>query len=51
MVKITDFGLSKDKRLDQAKQTDIMTGCGSVLWMAPEILLGAANTLLLLLVR
>ena len=40
VVKITDFGLSKDKNLDHSKQTAMMTGCGSVLWMAPEVLLG-----------
>jgi serine/threonine protein kinase len=42
-VKITDFGLSRDKQHDKqrgAMQTAKMTGCGSVLWMAPEILLG-----------
>jgi hypothetical protein len=42
LVKIADFGLSRDKGLDEANysQTVLMTGCGSVLWMAPEILLG-----------
>jgi serine/threonine protein kinase len=43
VVKVTDFGLSRDKALDAAKsnmQTVMMTGCGSILWMAPEILLG-----------
>ena len=42
MVKVTDFGLSRDKGLDSQNfaQTVMMTGCGSVLWMAPEILLG-----------
>ena len=42
-VKVTDFGLSRDKALDNTNyaQTVMMTGCGSVLWMAPEILLGA----------
>ena len=41
-IKITDFGLSRDKGLDSENysQTLMMTGCGSVLWMAPEILLG-----------
>jgi serine/threonine protein kinase len=39
-VKITDFGLSADKSLDEAKQTALMTGCGSVLWMAPEMMSG-----------
>jgi serine/threonine protein kinase len=42
IVKITDFGLSRDKGLDEANysQTVLMTGVGSVLWMAPEILRG-----------
>ena len=42
LVKIADFGLSRDKALDcvHYQQTAMMTGCGSVLWMAPEILLG-----------
>ena len=40
-MKITDFGLSRDKGLsDTFNQTVAMTGCGSVLWMAPEILTG-----------
>ena len=39
MAKITDFGLARDKADD-----DNMTGCGSVLWMAPEILLGEPYT-------
>ena len=39
LVKVTDFGLSKDKGLDEAKHTVMMTGCGSILWMAPEIML------------
>ena len=40
-VKIADFGLSTEKAVDQeATQTMLMTGCGSILWMAPEILLG-----------
>jgi serine/threonine protein kinase len=44
-VKIADFGLARNKKLDEASrgravQTGMMTGCGSVLWMAPEILLG-----------
>ena len=38
LVKVTDFGLSKDKGLDEAKHTVLMTGCGSILWMAPEIM-------------
>eukprot|EP01047_Picozoa_sp_COSAG01_P045936 COSAG01_NODE_4271_length_5194_cov_4.338567_2_plen_220_part_00 len=41
LVKVTDFGLAKDKSFDaQNQQTAMMTGCGSVLWMAPEMLLG-----------
>ena len=42
VTKISDFGLSRDKSLeaDSVAQTALMTGCGSVLWMAPEILLG-----------
>ena len=42
LVKISDFGLSRDKALDSMaySQTAMMTGCGSVLWMAPEVLLG-----------
>jgi hypothetical protein len=40
LVKIADFGLSKDKSLDEARQTTKMTGCGSPLWMAPEIARG-----------
>ena len=44
-VKIADFGLARNKKLDEASrgravQTGMMTGCGTVLWMAPEILLG-----------
>lgn len=39
-VKITDFGLSRDKNVQANMQTGMMSGCGSVLWMAPEILLG-----------
>jgi len=40
-VKITDFGLSKDKAMmASAQKTAMMSGCGSALWMAPEILLG-----------
>ena len=39
--KVTDFGLSRDKKLAETYQeTAMMTGCGSVLWMAPEVLLG-----------
>jgi serine/threonine protein kinase len=33
-------GISRDKAQDSANQTAMMTGIGSVLWMAPEILLG-----------
>ena len=40
MVKITDFGLSKDKKVDASKRTVMMTGCGSTLWMAPEMIEG-----------
>ena len=29
VVKIADFGLSKDKSVDENKQTAVMTGCGS----------------------
>lgn len=44
-VKIADFGLARNKKLDaesrsRAMRTGMMTGCGSILWMAPEILLG-----------
>ena len=46
LVKVTDFGLSKDKELDTAKGTAMMTGCGSILWMAPEMLLGELMPLL-----
>ena len=39
-IKITDFGLTRDKEMEEAAmKTGVMTGCGSVLWMAPEILL------------
>jgi|EP01046_Picozoa_sp_COSAG06_P000339 serine/threonine protein kinase len=32
-------GLTRDKKMEEAAmQTGMMTGCGSVLWMAPEIL-------------
>jgi serine/threonine protein kinase len=46
-VKITDFGLSKDKDMSVGSHsarnmmTMMMTGCGSTLWMAPEILAGS----------
>ena len=44
VVKIADFGLSRDKGLDSVhyQQTVMMTGCGSVLWM------GSATAQLLL---
>ena len=32
-------GLTRDKQMEaEAMETAMMTGCGSVLWMAPEIL-------------
>eukprot|EP01043_Picozoa_sp_COSAG02_P100130 COSAG02_NODE_36223_length_457_cov_1.013966_1_plen_103_part_10 len=48
VCKVADFGLSRDKHVtDDERRTGIteyreggteqMTGCGSVLWMAPEI--------------
>ena len=44
LVKVTDFGLSRDKALSAVNTnhaaTEMMTGCGSVLWMAPEIMTG-----------
>jgi serine/threonine protein kinase len=44
LVKVTDFGLSRDKALSAVNAdhaaTVMMTGCGSILWMAPEILMG-----------
>jgi serine/threonine protein kinase len=53
VCKIADFGLSRDKQITEEVEqtsgrlidyreggTEQMTGCGSVLWMAPEILLG-----------
>ena len=42
VCKISDFGLSRDKKLEDTSvaATAMMTGCGSILWMAPEILLG-----------
>ena len=41
IVKVADFGLSRDKgQTADFQETEKMTGCGSVLWMAPEILLG-----------
>jgi len=39
-VQIIDFGLARAMNYDDERKTMIMTGCGSVLWMAPEILLG-----------
>jgi serine/threonine protein kinase len=47
-VKIADFGLSKDKQVDAENNhaTLKMTGCGSMLWMAPEILVSQAAILL-----
>jgi serine/threonine protein kinase len=39
-VKISDFGLSREKEKTQEVGTVMMTGCGSVLWMAPEIMRG-----------
>jgi serine/threonine protein kinase len=38
-LKIGDLGLSRDKHLDSLAETSKMTGCGSILWMAPEILM------------
>lgn len=42
VCKISDFGLSRDKRIEDGSMaaTALMTGCGSILWMAPEIMLG-----------
>jgi serine/threonine protein kinase len=44
LAKVADFGLSRDKDLREVSEalleTNLMTGCGSILWMAPEILLG-----------
>ena len=40
--KVADFGLSRDKELISGgthDKTGGMTGCGSVLWMAPEVLM------------
>lgn len=40
-IKIADFGLSRDKAMDGTMNyTVAMTGVGSSLWMAPEILRG-----------
>jgi hypothetical protein len=41
LAKITDFGLSRDKKVNSVKQTLTMTavGKGTTLWMAPELLL------------
>jgi len=51
--KLTDFGLTREKAQHKPSpdfarvagqphsvETGLMTGCGSVLWMAPEMLLG-----------
>eukprot|EP01043_Picozoa_sp_COSAG02_P016687 COSAG02_NODE_739_length_17830_cov_14.978174_11_plen_879_part_00 len=39
--KVSDFGLSRDKQLDTLDdKTGLMSGVGSVLWMAPEMLRG-----------
>ena len=41
-------GLTRDKELEEeAMQTAMMTGCGSVLWMAPEILVAEKYVLTL----
>ena len=41
--KVSDFGLSRDKQLDTAEdKTGAMSGVGSVLWMAPEMLRGSS---------
>jgi hypothetical protein len=45
MVKITDFGISREKEQEQTigggtQTAGKMTGCGTVMWMAPEILQG-----------
>jgi serine/threonine protein kinase len=41
VVKVADFGLSRDKQVEaERQQTLMMTGCGSMLWMAPEIVTG-----------
>ena len=43
-VKITDFGLSRHKQQEESsakhRQTVIMTGCGTLYWMAPEVIKG-----------
>jgi hypothetical protein len=39
VVKISDFGLSKDKQTNSALHTVTMTTVGTLHWMAPEILL------------
>eukprot|EP01049_Picozoa_sp_SAG25_P003766 SAG25_NODE_223_length_11586_cov_9.792635_1_plen_895_part_00 len=44
LVKISDFGLSKDKRMDAMQHTMMMTAVGkgvqgTTLWMAPELML------------
>tara|TARA_Y100001970_G_scaffold293585_1_gene441365 strand:- start:2291 stop:3586 length:1296 start_codon:yes stop_codon:yes gene_type:complete len=38
--KLTDFGLAREMKMEEDLHGTMMTGCGSVLWMAPEILLG-----------
>ena len=56
IVKIADFGLSKDKEMEKQPSvttknnhhpghamTAMMTRCGSTLWMAPEILMPGDN--------
>lgn len=36
---VSNAGLTRDKQIEaEAMETAMMTGCGSVLWMAPEIL-------------
>ena len=32
-LKITDYGLSRNKDTNTMKETMMMSGCGSVLWM------------------
>jgi serine/threonine protein kinase len=40
-MKVSDFGLSRDKAKDMINDETVgMTVCGSVLWMAPEMLRG-----------
>ena len=40
--KLADFGLSRDKGVESDMGTALMTGCGSSLWMAPEIIIGSS---------